>query len=1406
MAALQSHPPPEPTSAEDRLAAARKEESHDWDGQVDERAGDGPLCCGPDSALVVASPARAGSPLLFLAVRWSLSLEGVGGVAQPILLHTGSQVSFITQRKLQEWGLGRAERLPAHPPKRIQGAAGGRIETCGRVRVWAWTANQATPTQLRFWIIKENLPMPALLGVDQWGHFDPPLAVTPDGVWRGGCNITWRGPTQARQNPAQPLAAAMTDADWLHHMMDLSRHTGDFPEWADASALELPKPPEKEEEFRLLVQSTLGPRENSVLKPGQRRQLEKLLMDHRAAFDSRLRPAGAAHVTPLVVAMAPGRKPPRVHGRTLSKKKATMARPVIRQWIQDGVVTEAPESTPWTLNLVVVPKKPVDGKPPEGRPCLDVSPVNPLFLPNDYPLPNLMEVVDWAAQHEFVTTIDLLSGFLQLPLAEEAHPMMAFYFEGIKYMFKVVPFGLKTAPGHFQNVMATICRQFMEEGWCRIYIDDVIVAHDNFAGHKRDLGRLFQCLQKYNLVAKLAKVSVCKRESTVLGVNVGSGAITMAHDKRDAIAATARPKSKPALRAFLGLANWISPFVKGFACIAGPLYDLGKPAARMAQWSAEHTRAFEQLKEAVLRAPAQRAPDPDVPFHLFTDASDFGFGAALCQRESDTAPFHVVRYASRKLSSNKERNASAFEREAGALVWAVTKFKAYLLPRRFTVHTDHQSLRYIRHQYDLGNRKVARWLYLLSAYEFDIIHVRGVDNGAADGLSRLALGDGEAELVLAVGALWATTEAQTNDAELTSVITQPRHQWPKVFKDTKACVKQGQLVLPPLPDGNLGVDRPVVPVSERLDVMAAFHDDAGHFSFQKAWPQLRARYWWPGMRKEFCVYCRECVRCDQATVRGYARADQQRPMPQTEGRWSTLFADFAGPLIDADDGPYRHALVVTDWTTKYIHVTPTRRARGCDVVKALDNLFSTFGVPERIRCDNASNLNSRAVREAVEAWGGTLDPVLPYNVDAMGAGERAVGIFGKALKLHARSHAGDWHVNVAKFVYDYNASLHTSTGLAPFYAMFGREPRRPGDAPADVQTHDEGHERAAQKLEQGLVRAAARHQEEARRANLRRKEAPLKVGSFVWIKENDKPRSAVLKKAAMPQRGPFEVVATVPARNQVLVAPIRSRGAHEPAVPADAFPVARKLVRPVRSKRTKAQWMVWVDPTEGDQGRSIIESVEEHRDDPRTGELWFAVKFEGKTFNVKDESCWYPHDWLDDCTQAVRDYWSRSLRMQGQDPVTKGQRTRRGWNSTLKKSAPNAQPDPRTANQRSRPSQQANQGRRHAKEDTLTGPKLWSAEAHLSRAQREAIQLAVATVSGITGRRGSDVGQRQARHVIRAPTLLPVAFQEYQRIWQARTAGYAGQAMAINERTFVWAVAILCQPPKVCLAMFRHSR
>ncbi|KAH8340321.1 hypothetical protein KR059_012384, partial [Drosophila kikkawai] len=157
--------------------------------------------------------------------------------------------------------------------------------------------------------------------------------------------------------------------------------------------------------------------------------------------------------------------------------------------------------------------------------------------------------------------------------------------------------------------------------------------------------------------------------------------------------------------------------------------------------------SFNHLKQLLVSAPVLKLFDPLAVTEVHTDASKYGFGGVLMQKDPDDQQFHPIEFMSRKTNACRmpniyvDRNYSVTEQECLAAIVCIKRFRPYIEGHEFTVITDHASLKWLMSQTDLHSR-LARWALKLQGLNFKIEHRSGRLNVVPDALSRV----NEAEL------------------------------------------------------------------------------------------------------------------------------------------------------------------------------------------------------------------------------------------------------------------------------------------------------------------------------------------------------------------------------------------------------------------------------------------------------------------------------------------------------------------------------------------------------------------------------------------------------------------------------------------------------------------------------------
>lgn len=190
----------------------------------------------------------------------------------------------------------------------------------------------------------------------------------------------------------------------------------------------------------------------------------------------------------------------------------------------------------------------------------------------------------------------------------------------------------------------------------------------------------------------------------------------------------------------------------------------------------------------------------------------------------------------------------------------------------------------------------------------------------------------------------------------------------------------------------------------------------------------RSYVWWPGMDKVIEETVRQCREC-QATQKSPPKA----PIPtwdRPQTAWNTVHVDFAGPLLG------RTYLVVVDAYTKWVEVRHVTQATSAAVIDVLRSLFATFGIPRKVISDNGKAFISNEIKQFYASNGIQAATSPAYHPATNGQAERYVAELKRALLKDADKSI---QCRLARFLYRQHTTIHTTTGMTPARAMFGRE-------------------------------------------------------------------------------------------------------------------------------------------------------------------------------------------------------------------------------------------------------------------------------------------------------------------------------------------------------------------------------
>lgn len=828
----------------------------------------------------------------------------------------------------------------------------------------------------------------------------------------------------------------------------------------------------------------------SPLMDSEQEQVRSLLLKYSSVFSAHDGDLGCttlmSHDIPLLDDV-----PVKQRYRRIPPSDYEAVKTHINQLLQTQIVRES--CSPYSSPIVLVKKK--DGS---LRMCVDYRQLNAKTRKDAFPLPRIEETLDMLSGAHWFSTMDLASGYNQVPVTEADRAKTAFCTPFGLFEWNRMPFGLCNAPSTFQRLMQ---RMFGDEQ-CQsvlLYLDDIVIFSGSVEQHLQRLEMVLMRLHNEGLKAKLEKCAFFRPEVRYLGHVISRHGVATDPSKIEAVANWRCPTNVPELRSFLGFASYYRRFVEGFARLAAPLHKLvaelggsrlrrGAEQGFLSAWSEECQHSFEALKKKLVTAPVLAYANFALPFILEVDASYSGLGAILSQEQDGKV--RPVAYASRGLRPTERNmsNYSSMKLEFVALKWAVTeKFREYLLGNRCVVYTDNNPLSH------LSSAKLGavehRWAAQLASFNLEIKYRSGRSNRNADALSRqyqpeqgevqdfvpgtpvpqclqkvAATGPSiqATQLVVSVLPSYAAPDLgsmQAADPTIQAVLAFWRDQ---VYPNREEREKLSPLSLLLLrqwgrftecegvlyrkvfrPDGGEEFRQLILPMSLQTEVLTQLHQQHGHQGVNRTEELVRQRCYWPGMAADIQRWCKNCPRCDVAKDTGPPAASFMGHLLSSRPN-EIIAIDFT--LLEPTSRGVENVLVMTDVFSKYAIAVPTRDQRAATVAQVLvTEWFYRFGIPSRIHSDQGRCFESTLLYQLCGIYGIEKSRTTPYHPAGNGQCERFNRTLHNLLRTLPESRKRDWAACLPQVVFCYNTTPHQSTGESPHLLMFGQEPQLPVD-------------------------------------------------------------------------------------------------------------------------------------------------------------------------------------------------------------------------------------------------------------------------------------------------------------------------------------------------------------------------
>lgn len=768
----------------------------------------------------------------------------------------------------------------------------------------------------------------------------------------------------------------------------------------------------------------------------------------------------------------------------------------VEKLLNDGIIR--PSRSPYNSPVWIVDKKPDSQGNKQFRMVIDYRKLNSVTISDRYPIPEISDVLGKLGNSKFFSILDLKSGFHQIPLKNSDIEKTAFSINNGKYEFTRLPFGLKNAPSIFQRALDDILRDHIGRT-CYVYIDDIVIFSKSEEDHIRDIHDIFKTLEEANMKVQLDKCHFFKQEVEFLGFIISEAGIKTNPKKVETIASFPQPRTIKELRSFLGLSGYYRRFIRDYAKLAKPLTLLlrgeeGRISKRQSakicvEFNEDAVKAFSKLKNSLISKDVLLSyPNYEEHFELTTDASNYALGAVLSQGGKP------ITFISRTLNKAEEHYA-ANEKEMLAIIWALNCLRNYLYgAAKLKIYTDHQPLTYALSNKN-NNSKIKRWKAILEEYDYELFYKPGKCNVVADALSRVP----EVSQINSMTEMTHSDDSSSHrliysvetpiNAFKNQIIFSPNSTNPYKFEIVFPTIHRhtlsetdytpGQLVstlkkyLNPsvingikAPESLMGKIQEIFPHHfanirirftnlqvedvkndhQQDEIIISTHKRA-HRNAKENKIQILEKFYFPSMNSKINRIVKQCAVCKEN------KYDRHPSKPELK---ETPIPSHPGEILHIDIYRTENQLVLTalDKFSKYAQCRIIKSRAVEDVKESLRKLVFLFGVPKIIVFDNEKSFNSASITFMLQdQLGIEIYKAPPYASTVNGQVERFHSTLTEIMRCLKTERTYPTFLELLdRSVYEYNYTIHSTTGQRPLEVFFGRR----------VSTNPEMYEKARQ--------------------------------------------------------------------------------------------------------------------------------------------------------------------------------------------------------------------------------------------------------------------------------------------------------------------------------------------------------
>ena len=725
----------------------------------------------------------------------------------------------------------------------------------------------------------------------------------------------------------------------------------------------------------------------------------------------------------------------------------------IERDVRLGIIEPVPQGTltTWCSRMVVTAKK--DGSP---RRTVDLQQLNKATLRETHHTPSPFNTVAGIPKNTYKTVVDAWNGYHSLSLSDTAKEATTFITEWGRFRYRRAPMGFHASGDAYTRRFDDITNGF--ERVKRI-VDDSIMWDDTIETsfwHTYDY--LFLCSNN-GIVFNPEKFAFAEETVDFAGFQITPDSIRPPKRIIDAIRNFPTPKNLTDIHSWFGLVNQVAYTFAQTAAL-NPFRELLSSKKKQFYWDETMTTLFESSKEEIIRLTKEGIKSFEMKRTtcLSTDWSRNGIGFTLMQKQCTCriktpvcGPGHwKLILAGSRFTKPSESRYAPIEGEALGVTYGLNQCKMFILGcPDLIVAVDHKPLIKILNDRSLESIENPRLRILKEKtlmYRFDIVHVKGEANLAADAASRypshvprkpqdeiedssLAFAIHQSSSIKSIS--WADIkDASIADEEMQNLKRVIAEGFPKTRNELPEQVRSYW----PMRDELYNIDgipmkgrKLLIPKALRSRVAEGLH--AAHQGINSMKANARERFFWPGLDAALVQVRAQCRQCTQN-----APSQRSEPLMRTDDPE----VPFQQTVIDLFELEGHHFCVYADRYSGWIEVSKIVNGNFRTIKQLLLKWFAAFGVPEEMSTDGGPPFNSADFKALLETWNVRHRLSSAYYPKSNGRAEVAVKSIKRTLQGTINKSTGELDTNAAiRALLTHRNTPNQDTDVSPAIALYG---------------------------------------------------------------------------------------------------------------------------------------------------------------------------------------------------------------------------------------------------------------------------------------------------------------------------------------------------------------------------------